>query len=308
MKKSFFSYFSYLVLLLLAVGTLSSCGDSTDDPTAAPSITVTPETATVDVGESFTFAYTVSSDANLQEVRVIKADGTTAGDPITTFTDEKLYSGEYVFLGMATNAGSQVTFKIQATDDSGLSSTKEVTVIVNENPIATASFEAILLGAQSNTVGSFLETKIGAVYTVAEAKANAAKVDMAYLQGGATAGQGAVIGSLRDASVEQVFATNDGSWSTRSNTRFKNTSLSQADFNAIGISEGQKLIDAYTAGTQPEVANGNQSEGSASRVNQLTAGKVFAFQTADGKDGLAYVVSVDPGETGEIKLDIKVVK
>lgn len=311
MKKSIFSYFSYLVLLLLAVGTLSSC-EPTEGVDAAPTITINPTSAEIEVGQQADFTYTVVSDKNLEEIRIISRNITQ--QTITDFTNNDSHNGSFSFLAAAADAGTTVTVTIEAVDKDSNRSSKSVDIKINAatvpvDPIAIDAFPARLLGAQDNaTVGSFLDANLGTVYTIANARANAARVDMAYLQGSASAGQGAVIGSLSDASVAQVFATSDGSWSTRNNTRFKNTSLSEAEFNAIGANEGQKLTAAYAAGTEPNVANGNQSEGSASRVNQLTAGKVFAFRTADGKDGLAYVVSVAPGETGTITLNIKVVK
>jgi len=313
MKKSIFSYFSYLVLLLLTVGTLSSCGE-TEGVDPAPTITINPTSATIDVGQTAEFTYTVVSEKNLEEIRVISRNTTQQTITGSDFTNNKSHSGSFAFTGVAADAGSTITVTIEAVDKAGNRSSQSADITINEatvtpDPIAIDAFDARLLGAQSNAnVGSFLDANSGTVYTIANAKSNAAQIDMAYLQGSASNNQGAVIGSLRDASVESVFSTSDGSWSTRNNTRFKNTSLSEADFNAIGNGEGQKLIDAYTTGTQPDAVNGDQSEGSASRVNQLAAGKVFAFRTADGKEGLAHVASVDAGETGTITLNIKVVQ
>ena len=108
---------------------------------------------------------------------------------------------------------------------------------------------------------------------------------------------------MRDASIKQVFSTSD--WATRNNTRFRNTSLSEANFNVI--TDGSQINVAFENGTQPD-NDGVTNEGSKSRVNRLTAGKVFAFQTANGKNGLAHVVSVQEGETGSIRLNIKVIR
>ncbi|WP_375559589.1 hypothetical protein ACE193_17895 [Bernardetia sp. OM2101] len=310
MKKSIFSYFSYLVLLLLAVGTLSSCDGTTDGVDPAPTITINPTSATIDVGQQADFTYTVISEKNLDEIRIISRNVTQ--QTITDFTNNDSHNGSFSFIGDIADAGTTVTVTIEAVDRDGNRSSKSADISINEatvpvDPIAIDAFPAVLLGAQDNaSTGSFLDANTGIVYTIANARANAAKVDMAYLQGSASNNQGAVIGSLSDASVESVFSTNDGSWSTRNNTRFKNTSLSEANFNAI--TDGSELTAAYAAGTEPDVVNGNQSEGSASRVNQLTAGKVFAFRTTAGKDGLAYVVSVDAGNTGTITLNVKIVE
>ncbi|WP_338812318.1 hypothetical protein V9L05_13030 [Bernardetia sp. Wsw4-3y2] len=312
MKKSIFSYFSYLVLLLLAVGTLSSCGDGTEDPSAAPSITVNPESATIDVNQSVDFTFQViSTESELSEVRIIyTGQPDQVFTPATdTFTDNNTrFSGVYTFTGMLADAASSVTFTIKATDMAGLTSSKDVVVTINEapDPIAYETFPVILLGAQANTAnGSFLDASTSAIYKLAEARTNSALIDIAYLQGSQSAGQGAVIGSLRDASIEQVYSTSD--WGTRNDTRFRNTTLTKADFTAIF--DGSQLTTAYTNGSEPSIGEtGDIKEGSASRVNKLAVDDVFAFRTADGKDGLVHVQQIVTGESGSITLNVSIVK
>lgn len=311
MKKSIFSYFSYLVLTLLAVGTLSSC-DPTETVDAGPTITVNPETAEVEVGQTTNFVYQVVSDLKLDEVRIVYPG--QADQVVTSFTNNTSYSSTYAFTGIAADAGKTITFTIEARDKESNVSRKSVSVavkaaVVPVDPIAIDAFPAVLLGAQDNaTVGSFLDANSGLVYKQADAKSNSAKIDMAYLQGSVSAGQGAVIGSPVDNSIAFVFnnATSGvQTWATKNATRFKDTALSEANFNAV--TDGSQLTAAFAAGTQPN-NDGTTIEGAKSRVNQLTAGKVFAFQTAAGKTGLVYVVSVAAGETGSIRLNVKVVK
>ncbi len=307
MKKSIFSYFSYLVLMLLAVGTLSSC-EPTEGVDAAPTISINPSSATIDVGQQADFTYNVVSTKNLEEIRIISRNVTQ--QTITDFTNNDSHNGSFSFIGAAADAGTTVTVTIEAVDKDNNRSSQSVDIAINEqvNPIAIDAFPAILLGAQANSsVGSFLDANTGDVYTQSDAKANSAKIDMAYLQGSASNGQGAVIGALNDNSIEFEFdnaSTGVQTWGTRNKTRFKDTTLGESDFNAI--TDGSELMAAFAAGSQPD-NNGVTSEGAKSRVNQLTAGKVFAFQTEAGKDGLAYVVSVEEGTTGTIRLNIKIV-
>ena len=312
MKKSIFSYFSYLVLLLLAVGTLSSC-DTTETVDAAPSITVNPETAEVEVGQTTTFTYqVVSTDNRLTEVRIIYPE--KADEVITDFADKNLYSGEYNFTGQTADAGNSVTFNIEARDRDGNVSRKEITVkvVASTEPISVSTSVAVILAAQGvSSQGSFVDVDgtTATVYNLANAKANAASIDFAYLQGGDTAGQGGVIGSPKDESVEAVYgaslsaANGVHTWNPRNDTRFKETNLNEVAFNAL---DGAGVIAAYNNGTKPD--NTGAVENSSSRVNKLAVGKVFAFKTAQGKEGVAYVKSLTAGETGSITLDIKVVR
>lgn len=311
MKKSIFSYFSYLVLLLLAVGTLSSC-EETEGVDAGPTITVNPASASIEVGQSADFTYTVVSDKNLEEIRVIARSVTQ--QTITSFTNKDSHSGSFSFLGAATDAGKTVTITIEAVDKENNRSSKSIDIAVKAatvpvDPIAIDAFPALLLGGQSNSnVGSFLDANTGVVYKQSDAKANAAKIDMIYLQGGAASSQGAVIGSAVDNSIAFIYnnaASGVQTWGTKNATKFKDTSLSEAAFNAI--TDGSELNTAFANGSQPD-NDGTTSEGSKSRVNKLAAGKVFAFQTSNGKNGLAYIVSVNAGDSGDIKLNIKVVK
>ncbi|WP_291728701.1 hypothetical protein [Bernardetia sp.] len=306
MKKSIFSYFSYLVLLLLAVGTLSSCGE-TDGTDPAPTITINPTSATIDVGQQADFTYTVVASKNLEEIRIISRNVTQ--QTVVDFTNNDSHNGTFSFIGGIDDAGTTVTITVEAVDTDGNRSSSSVDIAVNDapDPIAIKTYPAILLGAQDNaSTGSFLDASEGNVYKIADAKANSALVDMAYLQGSSSNGQGAVIGSLRDASVEQVFSTETG-WATRNDTRFRNTSLTTANFDAI--IDGSELTAAYAAGSEPNIGTtGDPREGATSRVNQLAANTVFAFRTADGKDGLVKVVSIDAGTTGSIRLEVKVVE
>jgi hypothetical protein len=314
MKKSIFSYFSYLVLLLLAIGTLSSC-DPTETIDAGPTITVNPTSAEIEVGQSADFTYNVVSDKNLEEIRIISRNVTQ--QTITSFTNNDSHNGSFTFPAAVADAGTTVTVTIEAVDKNSNRSSQSVDIKINAatvpvDPIAFASFPAILLAGQGVAdKGSFLDVNATSpnIYLLAQAKANAASVDLAYLQGGAAAAQGAVIGSPRDASIASVYnsATNGvQTWSVQNNTRFRNTTLTKADFD--NINGGSAITTAFTTGTQPNVTNGDQRENSASRVNQLSVNTVFAFRTADGKDALAHVASIVTGETGSITLNVKVVK
>lgn len=306
MKKSIFSYFSYLILALLAVGTLSSCGE-TEGTGAAPTVSINPTSATIDVGQTVDFTYNVvSSEGKLEEIRIISRNVTR--ETITDFTNNNSHSGSFVFTGVVDDAGTTVTVTIEAVDKDGNRGSSSVDITVNEavDPVAIEGFSAILLGAQNNSsTGSFLDANTGTVYKIADARSNSALIDMAYLQGSQSNGQGAVIGSLRDASVEAIFSTNG--WTTRSDTRFRNTSLTPQNFDAI--TDGSEITAAYSGGSEPNIGStGDPREGATSRVNKLAANTVFAFKTADGKDGVAKIVSVDAGESGSIRLDVKIVK
>jgi hypothetical protein len=159
MKKSIFSYFSYLVLMLLAVGTLSSCGETTEGVDAAPTITINPTSAEIEVGQTADFTYTVISEKNLDEIRIISRNVTQ--QTITDFTNNDSHNGSFSFVGAVADAGTTVTVTIEAVDKDGNRSSQSAGITITEpvvpvDPIEIDAFPARLLGAQDNaTVGSF---------------------------------------------------------------------------------------------------------------------------------------------------------
>ncbi len=83
-------------------------------------------------------------------------------------------------------------------------------------------------------------------------------------------------------------------WDVLNNTRFKMTTLSSADFNAITSSV--QLVSAATLPTPPDQ----------SKINNLSVGKVLAFETAEEKYGLIRIDNITGTTDGSIDITVKV--
>ncbi|WP_027002586.1 hypothetical protein [Hugenholtzia roseola] len=294
--------FQLFALLMLATFGLSSCGDTTEDIVPAPIIILNPESVTVDVGQTASANYSVTTQGTLNQIQIQK-EGVTL-QTISSFTSTGSHEGRLDYLTTNDDAGKTIVFTLIATDTEGTSGRADFTVVVNEAPTPTL-VRTYTLGAQGSAQGSFASAGSDQVFSIAQAKQNAANIDFAYLFGTI---QGAVVGSPRDNSVDFIYGTNSNftengvhTWSQRNDTRFKLTALTTNDFN--GITNGRQLETSYNAGTQPD--NDGASEGSSSRT-ALEVNKVYAFRTQAGKFGLILVNRIQEGANGQAALTIKV--
>lgn len=154
---------------------------------------------------------------------------------------------------------------------------------------AITKYNTKLMGGQTNTtVGSFFSTQNGLVYGEAAAGADTTiqrRVDLVYFFGTTNH---ATIAAPSDADAQDAHNQSNGNeelknWTIKNATTFKTTALSAADF--VASANDSLAISALSGGA------------TLSKVNELVAGQVVAFQTAKGKKGLFHVVSVD-GTTG----------
>lgn len=146
-----------------------------------------------------------------------------------------------------------------------------------------------LMGGQTNTtVGSFFSTETGMVYGEATAGADVSiqrVIDLVYFFGTTNH---ATIAAPSDSTAQEAHNQSNGTdelknWTVKNATTFKTTTLSAADF--VASANDSLAITALSGGA------------TLSKVNELVAGQVVAFQTAKGKKGLFHVVSID-GQTG----------
>jgi hypothetical protein len=158
------------------------------------------------------------------------------------------------------------------------------------NPVPYNTFTMKILGSYQSATGSSFASIDGTVYTLAQAYANQAAVDLLYWWGASTS---ATIGAPDDANANQVYTGPNGlpNWVTKNATRFKATALTAAEFDAID--DGAPLITNATGATE-------------TRMGSLAVGNVFAFKTVNNKHGLIKVVAITTGAAGDITIDVKV--
>jgi hypothetical protein len=151
-----------------------------------------------------------------------------------------------------------------------------------------------ILGSYDNSAyGSSFASADGTVYTLADAKANAAKIDWMYYYGSTAF---ATLSSPSDASAASVFSTGNGpaNWSVRNDTKLGKVTLPTGLTWASITTDAEIVILA--------------SEASDSKVTALTVGQIVAFKTVTGKLGLIKVEAITGTGAGTITYSVKVQK
>jgi len=155
---------------------------------------------------------------------------------------------------------------------------------------------SVTLGAQQSATGSSFASTNGTVYSLADAKANAALIDFLYYYG---ATNYATIAAPDNSDAASVFsnATNGlATWSVRNATRFKTTTLTGADFDAIA--DDALVVENATGASESD-------------INNLAQGNVIAFVTAatktgGAKMGLVKITTLTIGNTNTVEITVKV--
>lgn len=312
MNKILFNRLS-LFALFAALGLfVSSCDteDGTEELPEGLNISFTAPTGEQTVGEAVSFNVLVVADNRIETFEVRKGTSTIdrieSNDPAITNSNRNL-SYTFNYTPTPEDAGTTIEFAFILTDRDGASAQRNFSIQVASGaaePTPLRSHTSVLMGAQDNaTLGSFLDADNGNVLLLREARSTPGVVDMTYLVGSSSGGQGAVLGSLVDESVVFVFEEVAG-WSNRADTRFRNTGLSASDF--IGIEDGNNLVEAWSNGTQPD-NTGAGAENSSSRINRLTRDQVFAFRTSEGKHGLVHIAAVNSTDAdGQMTVNVKI--
>jgi hypothetical protein len=272
---------------------LASCSDTTNP---APTITFnnTGDTISLAAGlTATTITGKVVAEAKLKSATFFKVTDlseTQIGAVITDF-ESGIFSTtddiNYTFSEDVTDLTNGVKIKLSVTDKDDQATSKSIVIKIESssggggNPITTYT-DKELCGQGNSACGSSFASSDGTVYTIANAKANSAKIDWMYFYG---TSNHATIAAPNDADAATVFndATNGlATWTTRNATVFKSVSLGTTAWD--DITDDTKIV---------ELATGL----SASKINSLAVDNVIAFQTAStssnaSKKGLIKILTI----------------
>ncbi|HOP03091.1 MAG TPA: hypothetical protein PL017_03610 [Tenuifilaceae bacterium] len=164
----------------------------------------------------------------------------------------------------------------------------------------TANFvmpKIVTLGAQDSETPGFLSVSTGDVYTLEQAYANQAAIDIfCFYEVGndiALAGPNSnITGVFSDEADNDP--TDPANWETKNETRyFEVTTLTVEQFDALA--DGDESIQSYY----------NEDEGKR-KAKMLAVDDIYAFKTADATYGLLKVTAVVDGATGSVTFEYKV--
>jgi hypothetical protein len=300
MMKRYLLFFG--AIMLFSATLLTSCTSDNNPVDLPPSISFVAGSGYVSGNTTVTvstpFVVKILAEANatsgtkIESVQITRIiSNQIVGDTTFSFNDATV-TFEVTFMSYSQVGFENIEFK--ATDKDGQSKTISLQITTEEpagDPID--SWTERIMGSWSNPTGSSFASINGNVYTLDVAFQNQALIDYMYWWGASTS---ATIGAPDDANAQLVF--NEGNyqlanWTTKNATRFKTTSLSSADFDAV--------IDAT-----PCISNANGAD--QTRMNALVPDQVIGFITVTGKYGLIRVKSIVTGSDGTITIDVKVQK
>jgi hypothetical protein len=293
MKK--LRFFTLLILIAFA-GFFSGCDNLTQDE--APLLdffggVYIDADATVEPGGVLKFSWLATKGSSNLASFTIERDGIT----LAGYPDEAIPNDNYkdsVNLEAPLNVGDYV-YSFTVTDKNDLTANKSFTITVEQTGGPIKSWTATL-GAHQAAAGSSFASITGDVYQMDDAKTNSTLIDFLYFYG---AINHATIAAPDDATAATVFNNvNNGlsTWSTKNSTRFKTTSLTAENFDAIA--DDLLLVS-------------NATGASDSYKNELAVGDVIAFvtdadKTGGAKMGLIKIVSITPEANGSMQIAVKV--
>jgi hypothetical protein len=294
--------FLFAIVLMASMPFLTSCG--TDDGTTEVKPTInftggagfTSSDVTLQAGDPIKVGISAfsntSSKTKLKTLKVVRTFNNTpftALDSTLNSTDAfniTLESFAYPAAGV-----EKWTFTI--TDKDGEFSEISFNITTTAGGPINEYSQKILGSYDNSAYGSSFASADGTVYSLADAKANAAKIDWMYYYG-ATAF--ATFSAPSDASASSVFSGTNGpaNWSVRNDTKLGKVTLPTGLTWASITTDAEIVILA--------------SEASDSKVTALTVGQIVAFKTVTGKLGLIKVEAITGTGAGTITYSVKVQK
>ena len=297
---------SYLLGLFVVAGILfSACSkdeENTDPPSIAflggeyePGKSRVDSDVTLTVSTEFVFGITTSkvSDKDLRRILIErKFENVSTIQVMDTTINTASFTIDIITF--AWNTPGSEDFICTVWDKGDQSSSISFTVTTEAAAPNITTYSDRVLGSYQSTTGSSFASIDGTVYTLAEAKDNAEAIDFMYFYGDANL---ATLAAPDDDAAAQVY---DGepnglqNWSVLNATRFKETTLNSAAFDAITSSS--QLVPIAILPTAPDQ----------SRINNLSIGKVLAFETAGEIYGLIRIDAITGTSDGSIEITVKV--
>jgi hypothetical protein len=298
MKK--IMYLAGFVLLSTALF-FTACSTKDENPDLPPGIsfvigdTLVSNDATVPVGS--TFSVKVLCEANTTSGAIIKTLRVTRVTNNQVFLDQTIDADNTPFTVIVTfealaEAGMEV-IEFTTTDKDGQTASINLEITTEEAAKPIDSWTERLLGSWNNPTGSSFASINGNVYTLDEAFVHQSLIDYMYWWGQTTS---ATIGCPADTNAAKVFNTGNyklDNWTTKNDTKFKTTTITSAEFDAI--SDASVII--------PAAAGADQTH-----IGALAVDQVIAFITVTNKSGLIRVKGIAEGSDGTMTVDVKVEK
>ncbi len=179
------------------------------------------------------------------------------------------------YLSFLADPGS-LELEFEITDAGGMkaSRTLHLTIASSQN---TERYNNVELGSWNDAIGSFFATSEGIIYNIAQTyavPANQAKIDFLFFKGMTLSN---TIASPDDVDANAIADLKLNLWLNKNQTRFNTTSMTAAQFDAIGASYEFPEFDFSSQMT---------------KASQLSVGDVILIKTQSNKLGLIKIESL----------------
>lgn len=280
---------SFLLIALMAVSlVMTSC--SKDDETLGPptldfkgGAEFISADANIPVNTNFKvgIAATANAETNkkLSTLRLTRTiDNVTFVD--TTYDiNETVFNADFTFNAQAAGKVEAILFTL--TDKNDKVASKSLNITYEALGTTVTKNAGVEMGSFNDDKGSFYSTANKTVYSIANAASNQGSIDFLFYLG---ASNGSAIASPADVDANTVFDL--ASWTTKNATMFVMTTITAAEFDAIG--------DTYVF---PELT------ADLSGITSLTNGNVIMFKTVNNKMGLVKINTIN-GRGDYINIDV----
>jgi hypothetical protein len=283
--------------LFLMIGVFAVACKKTDNP-GAPTVSAIADKTTAAPGDVVKININASSDA-ARSLKKLRIDEISSGTSVPgNLLDSAISTGNIGFTYnyvVPNGATGTKTIRVTATDNNSVATSDDVVITISGSSADLNSYTMVMLPAPTadKASKSFFSTQNGNTYSYNDVVNTSSSVSP-LIDFGYYYTSKAILAAPSNAGWTTDIKYAMSTWSKLNNTKFKTTSLTQADFNAANSS----AIDAAASGA------------SATSISSVSKGQVIAFTTEGNKNGLIYVEDLKPGvNTGDyIKIDVKVQK
>lgn len=281
-----------VVLLMIAGVSLSSCKKDDDIVNPEPTLNFiggegyTSTDVTINAGEQIKVGFNASANNETNEKLTNFKLTLTANNQSQTLVDST-FNEETFTTTIFIEFPEPVTARLEGTitDKAGRTTSVAFNVTVEEAGVKVLKHTDVKLGSWNDEIGSFYNAQENTVFTVSQAAANQAKVDLVFYKG---VNDLNAIAAPADESLESILTFDISNWETRNATLFIKTEMTVEDFDAIG--EYYEFPEFVEAEANTKIVN-------------MVNGDVLFFKTEAGALGYIKVVDLySRGDLGEFEV------
>jgi len=292
----------WITLTVCSLSFFSSCSKKEDNsgPTEKhPTLNLTSGTGyvsgdvTLSTGEQFKVGIHALANANTGAKLVRFTITRTFNNKPDLVVDSALNANsfDFDFNGIANGEVGLEQWVFLIKDNDSLTAEKSFIITTESNAGPIHTYSQKILGAQQNATGNSFSSSDGLIYVLADAKANATKIDWMYFFDITNV---ATLASPDDPDAGTVYSDPVNglqTWAVRNATRFKVVSDT---INWDSIVDDTFIILLTQVGVTE------------TKINQLIPGEILAFITVAGKKGLIKIEAITGEEDGTVEISVKV--